>query len=238
MPNYQNGKIYKLVSNISTDIYIGSTVNKLTHRLNGHKSKSNDCISNQLFKNDAVVQIILIEMFPCNSKIELIAREHHYITTLVCINKYIPFITDISFENQQAYRQAYIEANKDKIKAYRQTYNEVNKDKNKERGKEYIEANKDKIKAYKQTYNEVNKEDIKSKNKEYREANKDKIKECKKEYIEVNKDKIKEYDKEYREANKDKIKEQGKEYYEANKDKINERRREQRAKAKLQPIII
>ena len=33
MPNYQNAKIYKLVSNISSDIYIyiGSTVNKLTH---------------------------------------------------------------------------------------------------------------------------------------------------------------------------------------------------------------
>ena len=223
MPNYQNGKIYKLVSNISTDIYIGSTVNKLTHRLNGHKSKSNDCISNQLFKNDAVVQIILIEMFPCNSKIELIAREHHYITTLVCINKYIPFITDISFENQQAYRQAYIEANKDKIKAYQQTYNEVNKEDIKSKNKEYREANKDKIKECK---------------KEYIEVNKDKIKEYDKEYREANKDKIKEYDKEYREANKDKIKEQGKEYYEANKDKINERRREQRAKAKLQPIII
>ena len=45
MPNYQNGKIYKLVSNISNDIYIGSTVNKLSHRLNKHKSKANKCVS-------------------------------------------------------------------------------------------------------------------------------------------------------------------------------------------------
>ena len=83
MPNYQDGKIYKLVSNISSDIYIGSTVNILTHRLNEHKCKANKCVSKQLFANDAVVQIILIEMFPCSSKIELKAREHHYITTLV-----------------------------------------------------------------------------------------------------------------------------------------------------------
>ena len=75
MPNYQNGKIYKLVSNISNDIYIGSTVNKLSHRLNAHKNKANECVSKQLFSNDAVIQIILIESYPCNNKSELKARE-------------------------------------------------------------------------------------------------------------------------------------------------------------------
>ena len=99
MPNYQNGKIYKLVSNISSDIYIGSTVNKLSHRLNAHKKKSNGCASKQLFANDAVIQIILIELCPCNNKMELRAKEHHYITTLGCINKRIPFVTDIVVVN-------------------------------------------------------------------------------------------------------------------------------------------
>ena len=69
MPNYQDGKIYKLVSNISSDIYIGSTINKLSHRLNVHKCKNNKCVSKQLFANDAVVQIILIEMFPCSTAV-------------------------------------------------------------------------------------------------------------------------------------------------------------------------
>ena len=62
MPNYQESKIYKLVSNISDDIYIGSTVNRLSHRLNQHKNKHNSCVSKNLFTNDAVIQIILIEI--------------------------------------------------------------------------------------------------------------------------------------------------------------------------------
>ena len=120
MPNYQDGKIYKLVSNISSDIYIGSTINKLSHRLNVHKCKNNKCVSKQLFANDAVVQIILIEMFPCSSKIELVAREHHYITTLVCINKNIPFVTDIVVVNgdQKEWQKAYKELHVEQIKQY------------------------------------------------------------------------------------------------------------------------
>jgi hypothetical protein len=147
MLNYQNAKIYKLVSNISTDIYIGSTVNKLSHRLNHHKYKTNTCISKQLFANDAVVQIILIEMFPCNSKIELVAREHHYITTVSCINKRIPFITDIVIVNgdQTEWHKEYYKANKEHIKECNKEYKEANKYKIKERDKEYNQANKDKI---------------------------------------------------------------------------------------------
>ena len=182
MPNYQNGKIYKLVSNISNDIYIGSTVNKLQHRLNIHKCKTSTCTSKRLFTNDAVIKIILLELYPCNNKMELTAREYHYITTLVCINKHIPFITDIPFEDRQAWNKEYYKANIEHKKEYDKEYYEANVEHKKEYGREY--------------------------GKDYYEANKDKIKEC------------------------------NKEYREANKDKINERRREQRAKAKLQPIII
>ena len=120
MPNYQESKIYKLVSNISDDIYIGSTVNRLSHRLNQHKNKHNSCVSKNLFTNDAVIQIILIEMFPCNNKIELKAREHHYITTLKCINKHIPFVTDIVIANgnEKEWNKVYNASQKDKYKAY------------------------------------------------------------------------------------------------------------------------
>ena len=37
MPNYQNSKIYKLICNETTDIYIGSTTEKLCVRFNKHK---------------------------------------------------------------------------------------------------------------------------------------------------------------------------------------------------------
>ena len=56
-----------------------------------------------------------------SSKIELQAREHHYITTLVCINKKIPFITDIVIVNgnMKEWSKEYYEANKEKISEYK-----------------------------------------------------------------------------------------------------------------------
>ena len=38
MSKYQKGKVYKLVSNSSDLVYYGSTFNKLTKRLTGHKT--------------------------------------------------------------------------------------------------------------------------------------------------------------------------------------------------------
>ena len=89
MPNYQNGKIYKLVSNISDDIYIGSTTYKLSERLYKHKLSSNLCHSKQMFVNNAKIKIILIELYPCSNKMELNMRENYVITTTNCINKHI-----------------------------------------------------------------------------------------------------------------------------------------------------
>ena len=152
MPNYQNGKIYKLVSNISNDIYIGSTVNKLSHRLNAHKNKANECVSKQLFANDAVIQIILIESYPCNNKSELTAREHHYITTLVCINKQIPFITDIAIVNgdNKEWQKAYNKLHVDEIAAY-------------------CELHKVEMAVYQKVYHALHAVEIAAKSKVYRE---------------------------------------------------------------------
>ena len=35
---YTNGKIYKLISNVTGDVYYGSTIKSLKHRLSKHKS--------------------------------------------------------------------------------------------------------------------------------------------------------------------------------------------------------
>ena len=170
MPNYQDGKIYKLVSNISTDIYIGSTVNKLSHRLNLHKHKTNKCVSKQLFTNDAVIQIILIEMFPCNCKIELKAREHHYITTLMCINKNIPFVTDIVVVNgdKKEWGKAYATEHADKIAVRQKTYYESHKAELATKKKIYRESHV----AEKAAYNESHKAVIAVQQKTYNELHK------------------------------------------------------------------
>src|SRR5690606_33713537 len=89
--NYQLGKIYKIISNSTDKIYIGSTVEKyLTTRLAGHIRDYNKChfvTSFELLKyND--YQIVLIEKYPCNDKDELRAREQYWINNFKenCVN--------------------------------------------------------------------------------------------------------------------------------------------------------
>lgn len=98
MPNYKNGMIYKLVNDENDDIYIGSTSQTLPKRLGNHKAKYKCYLNNSnsyfitsfnIIKYQSC-KIILIEEFPCKSKIELEKRERHYIDTLKCVNKIIP----------------------------------------------------------------------------------------------------------------------------------------------------
>jgi len=81
---YNNGKIYKLTSDKSDKVYVGCTIQSLQTRLKGHKAsfkrnqKNNSCSSKLLFELGEV-KIELIELYPCNTKAELEAREQYYI---------------------------------------------------------------------------------------------------------------------------------------------------------------
>jgi len=193
MPDYKNGKIYKLWSPQGDEIYIGSTTQSLARRKALHKARMN-CCSKLLFEKYDDVRIELIEEFPCENKMELNKREGQHMRNNTCINKYIAGRTI----------KEYHEDNKEKIKQYL----EDNKEKIKEQMKEYHQNNKEKIKERKKEWHEDNKEKIKEYEKEYYENNKEKIKQ----YCEDNKEKILEYQKDYRENNKEKIKECKKEY--------------------------
>jgi hypothetical protein len=138
MVNYQNGKIYKIESNLGDKIYIGSTTkNYLSQRIDSHRSQYKQWKSNKrglttsflLFEEYGLenCKIILLEAFPCSSKDELIARESHYIKTIDCVNKVIPDRT----------KQEYYETNKDNFKEYYQ----INKDNIKKR----TDKNKEKL---------------------------------------------------------------------------------------------
>jgi len=177
MPDYQQGKIYKLVSNKTEDVYYGSTVNPLPSRKSQHKNKLN-CSSKKLFENDAVVTIVLIENFPCNNKNELKARELFYITNNPCINNNKPFISELNYGVEL--RKEWYEANKEKISEYKKEYRESNKEKIAERTKAYNEANKEAILEQKKEYYEANKEAILERKKQYLEANKEAISERRK----------------------------------------------------------
>lgn len=95
MPDYSNGKIYKLVCNITRKIYYGSTTQKLSGRKGGHLSdykrytKDNTihkCASIEIIKNNDF-DIILVESYPCKNKDELRQREQFYIENNICVNK-------------------------------------------------------------------------------------------------------------------------------------------------------
>jgi hypothetical protein len=90
MVNYSNGKIYKIVCNITGDIYIGSTCEPiLARRLAGHvgnyKSYLNGkyhYVTSYKIIEQGNYDIVLIELFPCDTKDQLHARESYYTQTI------------------------------------------------------------------------------------------------------------------------------------------------------------
>ena len=113
MPDYQNGKIYKLVNDENDDIYYGSTTQILPKRLGDHKNKykrhsngkSGYVTSFNILKYPSC-KIILVENFPCNSKYELEARERYYIEKYKCVNKVKPAMTNtlVDYKNGKIYK--------------------------------------------------------------------------------------------------------------------------------------
>ncbi len=123
MPDYSNGKIYKLVSNQTDKIYIGSTTMNLSWRKGGHKAdykkhlkgKGDFYTSFELMKYDDV-DIVLLEDFKCDNKDQLHARERKWIESMDCVNKVRPIITKKERkEYKKDYDVKYREDNNDKI---------------------------------------------------------------------------------------------------------------------------
>ncbi len=90
MNKYHNSKIYKLTDNTSDKIYIGSTIQTLQQRLQGHKSSAKSCkdgygcASKQIIDNGDY-KIELLEEFSCENKTELCQKEQEY------LDKYIDY---------------------------------------------------------------------------------------------------------------------------------------------------
>lgn len=86
MPNYQDGKIYKLICLNTGLIYVGSTCQPLCKRLAGHKSTHNSTNSKKIIEQGNFI-IVLIELFPCETVEQLRAREYEIIQNTTCINR-------------------------------------------------------------------------------------------------------------------------------------------------------
>lgn len=118
MVNYQEGKIYKLVGGGLT--YYGSTCDELRKRLYQHKQKK--CKSKLLYDTGDKVEIILVEKYPCNDKMELHQRERYYIENFDCVNKNIP-----NRKNKE-YHKIWTNNNKEKIKEQKREWRKKNRE--------------------------------------------------------------------------------------------------------------
>ena len=125
MPNYQNGKIYKIYCNLTGETYYGSTCSELTKRVSAHKSDfkrwKND--KSHYIKSFDIIErgdctYSLVEHFPCDSKIDLHARERYWIENNDCVNKVVPNRT----------KKEYCEQNKELKREQNKKYYEENRD--------------------------------------------------------------------------------------------------------------
>jgi hypothetical protein len=151
MPNYQLGKIYKIVDNTNNNIYIGSTCEPtLARRLAKHVSSYKQYLAGKIkhyTKSFDIIAngdyyIVLIESYSCESNDELLAREKFWSNEIDCINKNKNqglWLTLGKKEYQKQYDAKYRENHKEDIKIKKKLYGQKNKDKiNSRRGAHYL----------------------------------------------------------------------------------------------------
>jgi len=114
----QHGKIYKIVCNITNEVYIGSTCSTLEKRLNIHRRKNNHTVSTQILERGDY-DIILVQEYPCETKQELLWCERHYFDIIECINIIPPIV---SAEEAEIRMKESREDNKEKHAAYMKQY--------------------------------------------------------------------------------------------------------------------
>jgi len=152
MPDYQQGKIYKITA--GDLVYIGSTTEptlarRLANHIKNYKQwkKGNKRLTTAFNLIDTgIYEITLIELYPCNSKDELTSRERFYIESMVCVNKVKrPIITtDERIERCNTYAKIFRENpdNKEMIKDYHAIYRQKHADELKLKKKEYYQRTK------------------------------------------------------------------------------------------------
>jgi hypothetical protein len=224
MPNYSQGKIYSIRSYLTEDVYYGSTCQKLSDRLAGHKKNYKRWLLNKelgisssyrIFEKDIDAYIELLELYPCNSKIELHKREGEIIRVNVCVNK------RIAGRTQKEYQQE----NKEQILEYRNQYHQNNKEQIAEKQKQRYINNKEHITEQQKQYRQDNKEQIADQKKQYQQDNKEVISQYKKQHYQNNREHKLEKMKQHYQNNKEQLTEHNKQYYQDNKEQIAEQRK-------------
>jgi len=192
--NYQNGKVYVIVSSIDRNIkYVGSTCDSLSKRLYNHRacSKQDRCKNSKIYKyflenGWEKAEISLLETYPCNSKQALLMKEREWKDRLnPVLNIRNPYMSE---QEQKEYENNY-NKKPQVIEKRKKHYNE-NRAQIMEKHKQYYNDNKPKIAEQKKKQYNENKHMILGRNHKYRLANKNEIKKKKQKYYNENKQKI------------------------------------------------
>jgi hypothetical protein len=156
------GRVYKIVSSETDDVYVGSTEQTLNERFSNHKrnyklylqGKYHTVKSFDIVKfRDARIELLSEGLF--DTKEDLRRLEGEFMAAITsCINKCMAGRTKL--ESAKAYRdshkeeyKAYLERNKERISQQKKDRYQEHKDEYLERVRRYKEENKSKIADYK-----------------------------------------------------------------------------------------
>ena len=152
--DYANGKIYCIRNTIDDDIYIGSTCQPLSKRMEVHRmslkgyKKHRKLYSKISEIGNDKFYIELVEEYQCENKEQLRKREGYYIREMGTLNHLIAGQT----------QKEYYDHNKEHILQYHKQHYESNKEKLLEQNREYREHNKDELNKKQRERRELNKE--------------------------------------------------------------------------------
>ena len=161
------GSIYKIYNTDDDEVYVGSTVYSLKHRLQQHLSKAKGLpYKSKFYKKICDIgedkfKIELLETLSFNDRYELYKLENYYIKLLNATLNTIP-----SPDKDYVYKRDNVEYylnHKDAILTKSKEYYHNNKAKVCERLKTYRENNQHEIKERKKRYNEEHKDEIREK---------------------------------------------------------------------------
>ena len=147
MVNFENGKVYAIRSNLTNEIYIGSTTQSLAVRMGEHRRKYRLWVADNSKKYVTSYEILkhgdayieLLELVPCSCRAELCRREGELMRANNCVNKLI------AGRSQKQYNQD----NAEHIKQYRKQYRQDNAEHFKQRKKQYYQDNTEHFKQQK-----------------------------------------------------------------------------------------
>ena len=172
--DFKNGKIYCIRNWVDDDLYIGSTTQTLSKRMERHRGNLNvaKCWNYRLYQKMREIgkehfYIELIEKYECNDIEELRKKEGEWIRKIGTLNQLVAGRTK---------QENYIE-NRDRILAQQKEYNNNHKEQKQEYDKQRREDKREEISEQQKVKYQNNKEHYKQKSSENYYNNKEAIRE-------------------------------------------------------------